>query len=488
MEAVIKAFHEWDADGAGTIERCELEAVMARISPQWGPRQITQLMNQVDQNGDGVIDLDEFVAWLTDPTAKQTLHKDGWFGSFDLAAVIRPLYDLFDQDNSGVVSIEEFKECHSILRTSLQLHPSACQDKASSIAGDADTTFGGVDQDHDGFITFEEFCRWQGEVMRKSGIPNGILPDVIEELVGALSLILDIDRRSQSGQQIEGSLEALQNGIAKLAAASRQVYSDKDVIDQLEQERSRSRSSKQGERSETYSNTWCDGAPNENELLMLIRQCTSELGVSLVADSRGPRGPRIGTRRNSRAGTRAAAKPVDRSALPQIRILIPCMHEPGEAAKTWLAQVKRKSVAGANEFFLYEYSGTRWKRCEDEASFKAALEGLRPWVCVHSCLVAQALGKPKMNYQAVDRALDAAVEMDWIRKFAADRVCSNLRRTVTDNMDHYHYEELKAAGELEAAIDHQLSKIQLSPSDVFDLLTGVGVSIDAAARAQVKLK
>jgi len=483
MDAVVKAFHEWDEDGGGTIEREELASVMHRISPQWGPREIQHLMNQVDQNGDGVIDLSEFVSWLTDPTAKQTLHKDGYFGSFDLAAVIRPLYELFDQDKSGVVTINEFKECHTILRTSLQLHPSAVQDKALSIAEDADATFGDVDKDNDNHITFEEFCKWQGEVMRKSGIPNSILPDVIEELVGALSLILDIDHRSKVGQQIEGSLEALQNGIAKLAATSRQIYSDKDVIDQIEQEkRDRQESSKQAaERAQTYNNTWCEGAPNENALLVLMRQCTSELGVALVADSRGPR-------RGSRRASTRAAKPVDTSALPQIRLIIPCMHEPGEDPRTWLAQVKRKSVAGNDEFFLYEcHHGTRWTRCQDEPSFQAALEGLRPWVRVHSCLVAQAMGKPSMNYPAVARALNAAVEMDWMRKFAGERVCSNLRRTVTDNMDEYHYEELKAAGELEAQIDDQLSKIQMTPSDVFDLLTGVGVQIDAAARAQLKL-
>jgi len=478
MDAVIQAFHEWDEDGGGTIEKEELEAVMHRISPQWGPEEINDLMNQIDTNGDGVIDLDEFVSWLTDPTAKQTLHKDGWFGSFDLRATIKPLYDLFDRSKSGVVTLDDFKECHTILRTSLQLHPCAHQDKAMSIAEDAETTFQSVDKDGAGHINFEQFCHWQGEVMRKSGIPNSILPDVIEELVSALSLILDIDHMSKRGQQIDGSLQALQDGIAKLASTSRQIYADKNLIEQSKKEENDKNAEQQ---TQMFKNTWIQPAPDDKAMLVLVRQCASDLGVTLVADQRG------GRKSSVRRSTGRMTKPPDMSALPQIRLCIPCMHEPGVKPQTWLAQVKRMNAEGKAELFIYEYTATRWKRCEDEGSFKAAFEGLRPWVRVYSCLLAATMGKGQMNYQSAICALDTAVELGLLRRFAVTTVGSNLKRTVTENMDDYEVEELAAVGELEDAINAQLSQIEVTPSDILNLITGAGVHIDAISLAELRL-
>ena len=40
---------------------------------------------------------------------------------FDLEACVRPLYDVYDQDGDGLVSMEEFIGCQTILQNSLGL-------------------------------------------------------------------------------------------------------------------------------------------------------------------------------------------------------------------------------------------------------------------------------------------------------------------------------------------------------------------------------
>ncbi|XP_061465502.1 calcium-binding protein 4 [Rhineura floridana] len=60
------AFHEFDTDGDGAISGAELcQAVTALLGEQLKAQEVDEILQDVDLNGDGRVDLDEFVMMLS---------------------------------------------------------------------------------------------------------------------------------------------------------------------------------------------------------------------------------------------------------------------------------------------------------------------------------------------------------------------------------------------------------------------------------------
>ena len=53
-------FDMFDADGSGCIDRNEMRALMKKLAQDLTEEEITQIMEEVDQDGDGEISFDEF--------------------------------------------------------------------------------------------------------------------------------------------------------------------------------------------------------------------------------------------------------------------------------------------------------------------------------------------------------------------------------------------------------------------------------------------
>lgn len=86
-------------DGNGTITALELETLARGVL---GPTalskdQIEDIIRHVDIDGSGTIDFDEFLNLMSDP--KFNLAKDEH----------RQVFEMFDKDNSGHISIAELK-------------------------------------------------------------------------------------------------------------------------------------------------------------------------------------------------------------------------------------------------------------------------------------------------------------------------------------------------------------------------------------------
>ena len=98
---------------------------------------------------------------------------------FSLEAAVRPLYDVYDQNGDGLVSMEEFVQCQTILQNCLGLRSESSaplEDQFKKQLGKQDGSgsqslsvfdnspkrvFGEVDSDKSKGITFEEFLEWQ---------------------------------------------------------------------------------------------------------------------------------------------------------------------------------------------------------------------------------------------------------------------------------------------------------------------------------------
>jgi Ca2+-binding EF-hand superfamily protein len=60
---VRKAFDKFDRDGSGHIDKTELGHLVAALDYPMEGEHLQQLIDWLDKNGDGVVDLGEFMDW-----------------------------------------------------------------------------------------------------------------------------------------------------------------------------------------------------------------------------------------------------------------------------------------------------------------------------------------------------------------------------------------------------------------------------------------
>jgi hypothetical protein len=58
-----RMFRDLDADNSGTLDRAELQALASALGTTLSDHEISEAMAQVDKNGDGSVDLEEFLEW-----------------------------------------------------------------------------------------------------------------------------------------------------------------------------------------------------------------------------------------------------------------------------------------------------------------------------------------------------------------------------------------------------------------------------------------
>lgn len=75
MQSIVDSFTKWDEDGDGTITNEELAKVLAALNPKFTDITTGKLMDEIDTNGDGFIDIFEFVAWLSGENVKKKKMK-----------------------------------------------------------------------------------------------------------------------------------------------------------------------------------------------------------------------------------------------------------------------------------------------------------------------------------------------------------------------------------------------------------------------------
>ncbi|KAI3796529.1 hypothetical protein L1987_39203 [Smallanthus sonchifolius] len=137
-----QVFNFFDIDGDGKISQTELTNVLLTFGQQKSTATIEAqgILKEVEFNGDGFIDLDEFMS-IMDSSKPVFAGSKEVNGDDDL----RNAFLVFDSDKNGLISAKELQRVLISLGCS------------NSKLGKCRKMIKGVDKDGDGFVDFEEF-------------------------------------------------------------------------------------------------------------------------------------------------------------------------------------------------------------------------------------------------------------------------------------------------------------------------------------------
>ncbi|KAF9599955.1 hypothetical protein IFM89_001990 [Coptis chinensis] len=97
-QEIREAFELFDTDGSGTIDAKELNVAMRALGFEMTEEQIAQMITDVDKDGSGAIDFDEFVHMMT---AK--------IGERDTKEELMKAFQIIDQDKNGKISATDIQ-------------------------------------------------------------------------------------------------------------------------------------------------------------------------------------------------------------------------------------------------------------------------------------------------------------------------------------------------------------------------------------------
>lgn len=135
MAEVEKVFSRFDANGDGRISASELESVVRALGgSDVRPEELRGMMEEMDADRDGFVNLQEFAAF----------HRPSAAFEMDADAELRDAFEMYDLDRNGRITAEEL---HLVLRR---------LGDACSVA-DCSRMIRSVDADGDGSVSFDEF-------------------------------------------------------------------------------------------------------------------------------------------------------------------------------------------------------------------------------------------------------------------------------------------------------------------------------------------
>lgn len=145
LSELKEAFRMFDKDGDGTIDSEELTSVMQVLGMNPTAEELEILLNSVDADRNGVIDLDEFVDVM-----RGHLHHGPSDGAPTPEDELREAFAIFDKDGNGFISADELKSALLNLGEKMEDH-----EVRAMIAA--------ADKDGNGQIDYEEFIAMMKE-------------------------------------------------------------------------------------------------------------------------------------------------------------------------------------------------------------------------------------------------------------------------------------------------------------------------------------
>ncbi|KAL5699166.1 hypothetical protein ACHQM5_030106 [Ranunculus cassubicifolius] len=134
IEELTHVFNKFDVNGDGKISHSELGSILGSLGHPTTEDELKKMIQEVDSDGDGFIDLNEFIELNTNEVDASKILED-----------LKHAFKIFDADGNGSISPNELQKVLKSLG-----------DESCSI-DDCRKMINGVDVDGDGMINFEEF-------------------------------------------------------------------------------------------------------------------------------------------------------------------------------------------------------------------------------------------------------------------------------------------------------------------------------------------
>jgi len=97
-----RVFDHYDTDKSGLIDVSELQHLMESLGMSLDKQQAEEMLNVLDVNNDGDVSREEFLDWqLEQMEQSKTVSPE---------KMAEDLFDMFDDDNSGSLTVTEFRE------------------------------------------------------------------------------------------------------------------------------------------------------------------------------------------------------------------------------------------------------------------------------------------------------------------------------------------------------------------------------------------
>jgi len=145
-EGAAAAFDALDDDESGELEAEELETLLQRLGVHVSPTRQAAILRSLDHDGDGSISRQEFILWHLIHMEEEGGHGAAARKKADPAVLARQLFARFDEDQSGSVTLTEFRE--GIKR--VLGHHALTDEEISELIIE-------LDQNHDKMIDLDEF-------------------------------------------------------------------------------------------------------------------------------------------------------------------------------------------------------------------------------------------------------------------------------------------------------------------------------------------
>lgn len=399
--SVVKAFRTWDADGSGKIDRGELAQILRKVCISH--YDIDGILDVADIDGDGKIDYEEFVRWISDPKAPvPELTDDGWVAQFDFPSALAPLFKCMDRNADHALSAAEFAESYQILASCLKMHPDCTN--LEGWTRDPDDLLKLIDGNNDSMICFDEFLEWQVELIRNSRIPTFQLPRLFEELAHSLDVIFDIDERIQQNKPIPpGTFAALESNVKRTCFTAERLYG------------SYSASPPGASQLAPCSRYWAV-PPSATDIRSLVQLCAKKHGIMLpMCQTKDEITDKTQWLNRFNVGVHRQFS----MAVGRIMFCFPACRVTGP--QQWYAQVLKARCGGSEQSFFYRFTNAQgWQVLKDEEKeqFHAALADLPAGFRLLALLQGHAYMANTMRWEVVLEALDRAVQLSILDTIA----------------------------------------------------------------------